>query len=193
MGRAPRVSRLSVFLFLKSIVAEARQELLWGVSTVAMLAKGGSKLGYSNMSFLGPPGLAGPTDRMPHMPPAGLGYSAAHAEETAEKTLQPDIYEKPPPTPDYMKKWRKDYDPGKSCLHPGLAEDTDHERLPVYGRPEPGAAPRVMLASYSVVLLVLPHLCVLDCGCVGKLLWNWGRAGGFVVCMCLLKWVLMLV
>jgi len=109
------------------------------------LAKGGSLLAYSAMSPLGPPGLAQPYDSTPHLPPAGLGGEGGHSllqtsgdrEDTAEKTLKPDVYERAPPTPDYMKKWRKDYTPGKVLLHPGFSTDVDHERLEVYGRPEP--------------------------------------------------------
>jgi len=109
------------------------------------LAKGGSRLAYSNMSPLGPAGLAMPYDTTPHLPPAGLGgeqgssllQTHGEREDSAEKTLKPDTYNKPPPTPDYMKKWRKDMCPGKVVLHPGYSSDTDHERLAVYGRPEP--------------------------------------------------------
>jgi len=80
-------------------------------------------------------GLSNPNDRMPHLPPAGLG--GEHTEESAEKTIQPDLHFQAPPTPAHMAKWRKDYMPGKTVLHPGVADDRDHERIYTYGRAEP--------------------------------------------------------
>jgi len=52
-------------------------------------------------------------------------------------TLKPNYYNPAPPTPDYMKRWRKDTTPGKVILHPGVHDDKNHEQLDVYGRPEP--------------------------------------------------------
>lgn len=59
------------------------------------------------------------------------------SEETAEKILKPDIYQPEGPVPAHIKRWRKETEPGKICLHPGVADDADHERLDVYGRAEP--------------------------------------------------------
>ena len=85
--------------------------------------------------MLGPPSVAPPSDRTPHLPAAGL-TNEAHGE-TAEKTLKPEFFGKAPPTPTHIKKWRKETEPGKICLHPGVAEDADYARLDVYGRSEP--------------------------------------------------------
>merc|ERR1719446_1562218 len=72
---------------------------------------------------------------MPHLPPAGL--ACVDNGETAEKTVKPEFFDKAPPTPSHMKKWRKEPTPGKIILHPGVAEDHDHERIGTYGRVEP--------------------------------------------------------
>ena len=82
-----------------------------------------------------PAGTAKPTDMTPHLPPAGLG--GGPADETAERTLQPDIYNPEGPCPPHMQKWRKNTIPGTICLHPGVADDADHERLSVYGKADP--------------------------------------------------------
>ena len=82
-----------------------------------------------------PAGHAHPFDSTPHLPAAGVGGEAS--EETAEKILKPDIYNPEGAVPEHMKKWRKDTMPGKICLHPGVADDADHQRLDVYGRAEP--------------------------------------------------------
>ena len=37
-------------------------------------------------------------------------------------------------------RWRKDYEPGKVCIHPGISEDTDHTRIARYGKVEPVGA-----------------------------------------------------
>jgi len=71
------------------------------------------------------------------LPAAGL--EPGSAEDNAERTLKPDIYNPATtvPTPDHIIKWRKATEPGKVCLHPGVADDADHLRLDVYGRAEP--------------------------------------------------------
>jgi len=79
--------------------------------------------------------VAMPTDRMPHLQPAGL--ACVDNGETAEKTIKPEFFDKAPPTPPHMTKWRKEEEPGKVILHPGVADDHDHERIRVYGRAEP--------------------------------------------------------
>ena len=85
--------------------------------------------------MMGPASCAPPTDSTPHLAAAGL--SGEGHTETAEKTLKPEFFDKAPPTPPHIKKWRKETAPGKICLHPGVAEDSDFARLPVYGRAEP--------------------------------------------------------
>ena len=77
--------------------------------------------------MLGPPSVAPPSDRTPHLPAAGL-TNEAHGE-TAEKTLKPEFFGKAPPTPTHIKKWRKETEPGKICLHPGVAEDADYDEI----------------------------------------------------------------
>jgi len=61
------------------------------------------------------------------------------SEDTTERTLKPEIFNPATtePTPEHMLKWRKDTEPGKVCLHPGVADDADHQRIEVYGRAEP--------------------------------------------------------
>jgi len=78
--------------------------------------------------------VARPFDGTPHLPAAGLADPSS--DESAERTLKNEGLPAPP-TPDHMKKWRKDYTPGKTQLHPGIADDTVHHRLEVYGRAEP--------------------------------------------------------
>ena len=82
-----------------------------------------------------PAGHAHPFDSTPHMSAAGLG--GGKDGESAETTLKPELYNPPEPCPAHIKKWRKETEPGKICLHPGVADDADHERLSVYGRAEP--------------------------------------------------------
>jgi len=82
-----------------------------------------------------PAGHAHPFDSTPHLPAAGLGGGAD--AETAERTLKPELYNPPEACPDHIKKWRKETTPGKICLHPGVADDADHERVEIYGRAEP--------------------------------------------------------
>ena len=82
-----------------------------------------------------PAGHAHPFDSTPHLPAAGVGGETS--EETAEKILKPEIYNPEAPVPAQIKKWRKETEPGKICLHPGVADDADHQRLDVYGRAEP--------------------------------------------------------
>jgi len=82
-----------------------------------------------------PTSCALPTDRTPHLPPAGL--AGEDNGETAEKTIKPEFFGKAPPTPPMMRRWRKETEPGKICLHPGVADDRDHERVSTYGRAEP--------------------------------------------------------
>lgn len=85
--------------------------------------------------MLGPPSVAKPTDSTPHLPAAGQ-----HGEPnavTAEQTLKPEFFDQAPPTPPHIKKWRKETAPGKICLHPGVAEDSDYARLDTYGKSEP--------------------------------------------------------
>ena len=79
--------------------------------------------------------VARPIDRMPHLP--GAGITGGAPDETAERTLKPELYAKPPPTPQEIAKWRKQIEPGKTVLHPGVASDLDHTRLSTYGRVEP--------------------------------------------------------
>ncbi|KAL3914570.1 MAG: hypothetical protein SGPRY_007576 [Prymnesium sp.] len=78
---------------------------------------------------------APPTDRMPHLPAAGI--TGEDSADTTEMTMKPQLYDQPPPTPPSIARWRKDMQPGKVCLHPGIAEDRDHERISTYGRAEP--------------------------------------------------------
>lgn len=84
---------------------------------------------------IAPSGHAHPFDSTPHLPAAGLGGGGDG--ESTEVSLKPDKYNPEPPCPEHIKKWRKDMTPGKVCLHPGVADDADHERLHVYGRAEP--------------------------------------------------------
>jgi len=81
-----------------------------------------------------PAGTAKPFDHTPYLPPAGL---SGENGETAERTLQQDIYNPEPPCPPEIVKWRKNVTPGDICLHPGFADDDDHKRLEVYGRADP--------------------------------------------------------
>jgi len=84
-----------------------------------------------------PPGTSKAIDRTAYLPAAGLGPGSA--EDTAERTLKPEMYNPmtTDPCPDHIKKWRKETEPGKVILHPGVADDADHERLSVYGKPDP--------------------------------------------------------
>lgn len=84
-----------------------------------------------------PAGHAKPFDSTPHLPAAGLAGGVS--EDTTERTLKPEIFNPATtePTPEHMLKWRKDTEPGKVCLHPGVADDADHQRIEVYGRAEP--------------------------------------------------------
>ena len=68
------------------------------------------------------------------MPPAGLADPAN--DESAERTLKAEGLPAPP-TPDHMAKWRKNYTPGATIIHPGIADDTAHKKLEIYGRSEP--------------------------------------------------------
>jgi len=79
--------------------------------------------------------VAKPRDNAPNLRAAGLAHVAG--EDTSERTLKPDIYNPEPVCPDHIKKWRKEMTPGQLCLHPGVADDADHQRLEVYGRSEP--------------------------------------------------------
>jgi len=85
--------------------------------------------------MINPPGHAHPFDSTPHLPAAGLGGGGDG--ESTEVTLKPDIYAPEPACPEHIRKWRKDMAPGKICLHPGVADDADHQRLDTYGRSEP--------------------------------------------------------
>ena len=67
--------------------------------------------------------------------PAGL--ACVDNGETAEKTIKPEFFDKAPPTPPHMARWRKETTPGVVCLHPGVADDHDHDRVGIYGRAEP--------------------------------------------------------
>ena len=82
-----------------------------------------------------PAGTAKPRDGTPYLPPAGM--AAMGSAETAEQTLKPEIYSPEAPCPDHIKKWRKETEPGKICLHPGVADDADHEAISVYGKADP--------------------------------------------------------
>ena len=74
-------------------------------------------------------------DSTPALRAAGAGGGTDG--ESAERTLKPELFNPEPPCPPHIKKWRKDTEPGKICLHPGIADDADHERLETYGRTEP--------------------------------------------------------
>jgi len=109
------------------------------------------------MSAAGWASCAQPTDRMPHLRPAGL--AGEDNGESAEKTIKPEFFDKAPPTPATMQKWRKDTQPGKTILHPGVADDRDHERIHTYGRAEPigvkvhevlNVAPKSMLIEKAI-------------------------------------------
>ena len=80
-------------------------------------------------------GHAHPFDSTPHLRAAGVGGEPDG--ESTEVTLKPELYNPEPTCPAHIKKWRKEMEPGKVCLHPGVADDADHERLEVYGRAEP--------------------------------------------------------
>jgi len=80
-------------------------------------------------------GCAMPFDSTPHLSSAGQGNE--QCDESTEQTLKPEIFDRAPPTPDYLKKWRKNHEPGTTCLHPGYAEDEDYKQLNVYGKAEP--------------------------------------------------------
>ena len=84
-----------------------------------------------------PAGTAKPYDGTPFLPAAGLGATRDEALNTAERILKPDIYAPEAPVPEELKKWRKQMEPGQVCLHPGVADDADHERLEVYGKADP--------------------------------------------------------
>lgn len=72
------------------------------------------------------------TDRMPQIPAAGITMSMPN--ESTANSMHPDA---PPPTPDEIHKWRKSsiHAPGTVSKHPGYAEDFDHLRVEVYGKP----------------------------------------------------------
>jgi len=82
-------------------------------------------------------GHAHPFDSTPHLRAAGLGGGSDG--ESCEVTLKPELYndrvKDPCPVP--MQKWRKDMTPGRVILHPGVADDTDFQRLEIYGKAEP--------------------------------------------------------
>jgi hypothetical protein len=89
-----------------------------------------------------PSGHAHPFDSTPHLPPAGIGEGIAGHQRgkgpsEGVMTMQPELYNPELPCPPHIKKWRKETEPGKTCLHPGVADDADHERIDVYGRAEP--------------------------------------------------------
>eukprot|EP00967_Tisochrysis_lutea_P018475 scaffold20937_cov33-Tisochrysis_lutea.AAC.1 len=76
----------------------------------------------------------GTVDRMPHIRPAGL--APGDPEETMDAVLSASS-RAPPPTPDEVKRWRRDYTPGKSQVPPGSALDTAHLSVGTYGKVEP--------------------------------------------------------
>ena len=76
-------------------------------------------------------------DSTPHMAAAGYIPRVDGEAATAENTLKPEFFSQAPPTPEYMRKWRKDTSPGKTCLHPGVADDAACHNIEVYGRVEP--------------------------------------------------------
>jgi len=81
--------------------------------------------------------VARPFDGIPHLPGAGLADELN--DESTDRTLRGDGVDLPT-TPDHMKKWRKNYDPGVQTQHPGVADDLDYKRGeidPIYGRVEP--------------------------------------------------------
>ena len=71
---------------------------------------------------------------------AGSNGGAAGNIDTTEQILKPDVYMPEKPTPAHVQRWRKDYEPGKVCIHPGISEDTDHTRIARYGKVEPVGA-----------------------------------------------------
>ena len=88
-----------------------------------------------------PAGTAKPYDGTPFLPAAGLGATRDEALNTAERILKPEIYAPEAPVPEELKKWRKQMEPGQVCLHPGVADDADHERLEIYGKARSGYHP----------------------------------------------------
>ena len=84
-----------------------------------------------------PAGTSKPKDTTPYLPPAGLG--GGPEDETCERALKPDIFnpDASAPCPEDIRKWRKNTTPGAVCLHPGLADDADHQRIEVYGKADP--------------------------------------------------------
>ena len=82
-------------------------------------------LPFAAPAMVVPAGTAKPRDGTPYLPPAGM--AAMGSAETAEQTLKPEIYSPEAPCPDHIKKWRKETEPGKICLHPGVADEADHE------------------------------------------------------------------
>lgn len=77
------------------------------------------------------PTMAKAVDRMPQLPYAGVTSNLPN--ESAAHSLRPNA---PPATPDEIHKWRKSsiLAPGTISKHPGYADDTDHLRVPVYGK-----------------------------------------------------------
>ena len=90
--------------------------------------------------LLHPPAVSKSIDRQPHLPGAGSNGGAAGNIDTTEQILKPDVYMPEKPTPAHVQRWRKDYEPGKVCIHPGISEDTDHTRIARYGKVEPVGA-----------------------------------------------------
>ena len=96
----------------------------------------------------------GTVDRMPGIRPAGL--APGNPEETMAKVMHGA--KQPPPTPDPMRRWRRDFEPGKSAPPPGSANDTDYQRLNTYGRVET----RVAGESVAEIMNVVPKSDLLE-------------------------------
>jgi hypothetical protein len=98
----------------------------------------------------------GTVDRMPQITAAGLPLGG-NPEETTEAVFRATRENPPPPTPDELKRWRRDYTPGKSLPPPGSAYDTAHTGVGTFGKVEPrvagdSVAENVNVATKSTLL-----------------------------------------
>jgi len=73
----------------------------------------------------------GTVDRMPQINAAGLPLGDPEDSMVAVMAAT-----RPPPTPDELQRWRRDYTPGKSLPPPGSHYDTAHMRIETYGKVE---------------------------------------------------------
>lgn len=81
----------------------------------------------------------GTVDRMPQITAAGLPLGG-NPEDTTGTVMRASQEHPPPPTPDEMRRWRRDYTPGKSLPPPGSAYDTAHTAIGTFGKVEPRGA-----------------------------------------------------